>query len=177
MSKISHPDVSIWTQEAEPLGKSRFILSLAPTRSLRSVVGLGRLELPTPRLSSVCSNQLSYRPQWLALFSNYFVRLLLSPATYLTVRLSRKSVAFLVFQKNRCAHDCQLLPGLPLKTPALRTIHFVILPPGNFQAALMTTIIYLERENGQRCLPCAWPLLRGHTYYFLNFGFQSSLYT
>src|SRR2546430_3542809 len=27
-----------------------------------SVVGLGRFELPTPRLSSVCSNQLSYRP-------------------------------------------------------------------------------------------------------------------
>ena len=26
------------------------------------MVGLGRLELPTPRLSSVCSNQLSYRP-------------------------------------------------------------------------------------------------------------------
>jgi hypothetical protein len=25
-------------------------------------VGLGRFELPTPRLSSVCSNQLSYRP-------------------------------------------------------------------------------------------------------------------
>jgi hypothetical protein len=28
----------------------------------RRLVGLGRLELPTPRLSSVCSNQLSYRP-------------------------------------------------------------------------------------------------------------------
>jgi hypothetical protein len=28
----------------------------------RSMVGLGRFELPTPRLSSVCSNQLSYRP-------------------------------------------------------------------------------------------------------------------
>ena len=28
----------------------------------RRMVGLGRLELPTPRLSSVCSNQLSYRP-------------------------------------------------------------------------------------------------------------------
>ena len=27
-----------------------------------SVVGLGGLEPPTPRLSSVCSNQLSYRP-------------------------------------------------------------------------------------------------------------------
>ena len=26
-------------------------------------MGLGRFELPTPRLSSVCSNQLSYRPQ------------------------------------------------------------------------------------------------------------------
>ena len=26
------------------------------------MVGLGRLELPTPRLSSVCSNQLSYGP-------------------------------------------------------------------------------------------------------------------
>ena len=28
-------------------------------------MGLGRFELPTPRLSSVCSNQLSYRPQFL----------------------------------------------------------------------------------------------------------------
>ena len=26
------------------------------------MVGLGRFELPTPRLSSVCSDQLSYRP-------------------------------------------------------------------------------------------------------------------
>src|SRR2546422_316043 len=31
-------------------------------RGTCSVVGLGRFELPTPRLSSVCSNQLSYRP-------------------------------------------------------------------------------------------------------------------
>ena len=30
--------------------------------SYRSMVGPGRLELPTPRLSSVCSNQLSYGP-------------------------------------------------------------------------------------------------------------------
>ena len=29
------------------------------------VVGLGGLEPPTPRLSSVCSNQLSYRPKLL----------------------------------------------------------------------------------------------------------------
>ena len=30
----------------------------------RKLVGLGGLEPPTPRLSSVCSNQLSYRPRW-----------------------------------------------------------------------------------------------------------------
>ena len=29
-----------------------------------SMVGLGGLEPPTPRLSSVCSNQLSYRPPY-----------------------------------------------------------------------------------------------------------------
>jgi hypothetical protein len=33
------------------------------------MVGLGRLELPTPRLSSVCSNQLSYRPNLDKLYS------------------------------------------------------------------------------------------------------------
>ena len=31
-------------------------------RRLFLLVGLGGLEPPTPRLSSVCSNQLSYRP-------------------------------------------------------------------------------------------------------------------
>ena len=34
----------------------------ARPRVTRSVVGPGRLELPTSRLSGVCSNQLSYRP-------------------------------------------------------------------------------------------------------------------
>ena len=32
------------------------------TKAKQLVVGLGGLEPPTPRLSSVCSNQLSYRP-------------------------------------------------------------------------------------------------------------------
>src|SRR5262245_10129068 len=32
------------------------------SRRQQRVVGPGRLELPTPRLSSVCSNQLSYGP-------------------------------------------------------------------------------------------------------------------
>ena len=33
-----------------------------PPESIRYVVGLGRIELPTSRLSGVRSNQLSYRP-------------------------------------------------------------------------------------------------------------------
>ena len=35
---------------------------MSTTQQVR-MVGLTRLELVTPRLSSVCSNQLSYRPQ------------------------------------------------------------------------------------------------------------------
>jgi|SRR6185369_2600718 hypothetical protein len=37
-------------------------LCLSARGVTRSVVGPGRLELPTSRLSGVCSNQLSYRP-------------------------------------------------------------------------------------------------------------------
>ena len=37
----------------------------------RKMVGLGRLELPTSRLSSARSNQLSYRPELGCLRSNY----------------------------------------------------------------------------------------------------------
>src|ERR1700676_4370600 len=44
-------------------GTLRFALRGSATRSRRrSVVGLGRLELPTSRLSSARSNQLSYKP-------------------------------------------------------------------------------------------------------------------
>ena len=35
---------------------------LSPTGNTRAMVGLGRFELPTSRLSGVRSNQLSYRP-------------------------------------------------------------------------------------------------------------------
>ena len=37
-------------------------LSTSECRTLKEVVGLGRFELPTSRLSSARSNQLSYRP-------------------------------------------------------------------------------------------------------------------
>ena len=49
-------------------GTPRFVLRGSATRSRRrSVVGLGRLELPTSRLSSARSNQLSYKPLTLSL--------------------------------------------------------------------------------------------------------------
>ncbi len=37
-------------------------LSYVPILWVKIMVGLARLELATPRLSSVCSNQLSYKP-------------------------------------------------------------------------------------------------------------------
>ena len=42
----------------EPLGRELVVAAGRPGK----VVGPGRLELPTSRLSGVCSNQLSYRP-------------------------------------------------------------------------------------------------------------------
>ena len=49
-------------------GHARFVSHGCATRSQRrSVVGLGRLELPTSRLSSARSNQLSYKPLTLIL--------------------------------------------------------------------------------------------------------------
>ena len=41
------------------------MLSMPEAWFEEELVGLGRFELPTPRLSSVCSNQLSYRPLYL----------------------------------------------------------------------------------------------------------------
>ena len=49
--------------ELWPLPRSRARLGACPTCSPEgSMVGPGRLELPTSRLSGVCSNHLSYRP-------------------------------------------------------------------------------------------------------------------
>ena len=43
-----------------PIGE--FVVDQSALGALERVVGPGRLELPTSRLSGVCSNQLSYRP-------------------------------------------------------------------------------------------------------------------
>jgi hypothetical protein len=59
-SSRNRPVVALWAMP----GTLRFVISRGcATRSQRrSVVGLGRLELPTSRLSSARSNQLSYKP-------------------------------------------------------------------------------------------------------------------
>lgn len=71
------------------------------------MVGLGRLELPTPRLSSVCSNQLSYRP-----LKHFF----------------KDKDFFQTLPSNECGHSTSLLylpslckeviqPQVPLRLP------------------------------------------------------------
>ena len=52
----------LWPLEEAGLSESRRSILLPARGFTRSVVGPGRLELPTSRLSGVCSNQLSYRP-------------------------------------------------------------------------------------------------------------------
>ena len=53
------PDSFIKQHQSDVLLFYRLSASLLKKRAL---VGLGGFEPPTPRLSSVCSNQLSYRP-------------------------------------------------------------------------------------------------------------------
>jgi hypothetical protein len=62
LSQLSYGPEPVSALRATP-GTPRFALRGCATRSRRrSVVGLGRLELPTSRLSSARSNQLSYKP-------------------------------------------------------------------------------------------------------------------
>jgi hypothetical protein len=58
----------------------------APPRDKNSMVGLGRLELPTSRLSGVRSNQLSYRP----LSYRHKVKLLLLQQLYFANKLIKE---------------------------------------------------------------------------------------
>src|ERR1700730_1539713 len=50
-------------QEVSHKGQIREMRSVGPRSWEAKMVGLGRLELPTSRLSSARSNQLSYKPQ------------------------------------------------------------------------------------------------------------------
>jgi hypothetical protein len=59
LSQLSYGPSSIGDQSEEE--RARRSLAVPDCRSLK-VVGLGRFELPTSRLSSARSNQLSYKP-------------------------------------------------------------------------------------------------------------------
>ena len=54
--------VLVRTKRKDPLTTITYTLSIQQQTLLKLMVGLSRFELLTPRLSSVCSNQLSYRP-------------------------------------------------------------------------------------------------------------------
>jgi hypothetical protein len=57
------PDLSIRV-EMSAFAPARFGATTSALADERKLVGLTRFELVTPRLSSVCSNQLSYRPDF-----------------------------------------------------------------------------------------------------------------
>ena len=64
----------------------------------RRLVGLTRFELVTPRLSSVCSNQLSYRPSPKYLrFQNADFRLMIAGRSNL-----KSAICHLQFQRSLC---------------------------------------------------------------------------
>ena len=58
--RIDNPHLSKLYSDSAPPDSVPALLS---STHFSEVVGLGRFELPTPRLSSVCSDQLSYRPK------------------------------------------------------------------------------------------------------------------
>jgi hypothetical protein len=60
-ARVNQPAFARWAPARQPCSLRE-----------RRLVGLGRLELPTSRLSSARSNQLSYKPQTLILYSFYF---------------------------------------------------------------------------------------------------------
>lgn len=66
LSQLSYSPSSSITSRTKPQGSATIHIachSIIPNpHSHMQMVGPGRLELPTPRLSSVCSNQLSYGP-------------------------------------------------------------------------------------------------------------------
>ncbi len=64
LSQLSYSPISSISLVPQNKSSANFrARSIIPDpHSIKGMVGLGRLELPTPRLSSVCSNQLSYRP-------------------------------------------------------------------------------------------------------------------
>ena len=62
LSQLSYSPIQLDRPGHHVQGSATLPASVFPRRAPSKMVGPGRLELPTPRLSSVCSNQLSYGP-------------------------------------------------------------------------------------------------------------------
>ena len=62
LSQLSYSPISSIARAKPRFGNFPRLPSIPNPHSQMRMVGPGRLELPTPRLSSVCSNQLSYGP-------------------------------------------------------------------------------------------------------------------
>ncbi len=62
LSQLSYSPISSIARAKPRFGNFPRLPSIPNPHSQMQMVGPGRLELPTPRLSSVCSNQLSYGP-------------------------------------------------------------------------------------------------------------------
>ncbi len=90
-------------------------LCICHLRLACAVVGLTRLELVTPRLSSVCSNQLSYRPWEIKKEINnlffYFARQAQRVVHDLSLKLKEKTRSFSIFHPDtRRTTCCGFLP-------------------------------------------------------------------
>ena len=85
------------------------------------MVGLGRLELPTPRLSSVCSNQLSYRPLKSALLSVLGIKFLLEKAGKFFMRSFKVHIKFdrkfSTLASEKLLRKEVIQPQVPLRLP------------------------------------------------------------
>src|SRR5438876_2368292 len=60
--RTAPPRVKVKLPNRHPVSEWRFQIRNPKSKIRNSLVGLGRVELPTSRLSGVRSNQLSYRP-------------------------------------------------------------------------------------------------------------------
>ena len=65
LSQLSYSPISSIAQDTSRVRQHSASTAIPSSQTIihiKQMVGPGRLELPTPRLSSVCSNQLSYGP-------------------------------------------------------------------------------------------------------------------
>ena len=125
------------------------------------MVGLARLELATPRLSSVCSNQLSYKPQTGKLLRANFEGSKSIPEDFLyneksrfedssrrkTVSVLRKEVIQPLLPKRLPCYDL-----VPVTSPTVVSCPLAVsaLPSGRTDSHDLTGGVYKTRERIHR---------------------------